>query len=66
MVYFVVAGYFNHPFLLFFSLYHINKEKLTFVLEKLSNGKVDEREIEELMRKFQLYDESFLRKVNRI
>ena len=47
-------------------IYHINKEKLTFVLEKLSNRKVDEREIEELMQKFQLYDESFLRKVNEI
>ena len=47
-------------------LYHIQKEKLTFVLEKLKGSKVNENEIKELMKKFELYDEHFLEHVNKI
>jgi len=47
-------------------LYHIHKEKLNYVLEKLKGAKVNENEIKRLMEKFGLYDEYFLEHVNEI
>ena len=47
-------------------VYHIEKEKLTFVLEKLSGKTIKENEIKKLMEKFCLYDESFLKRINQI
>ncbi len=47
-------------------VYHIQKEKLSYVLEKLNGAKVDESEFLEAMEKFYLMDEYFLEHVNEL
>lgn len=44
--------------------YKIQKDKLMYVLEKLNCTPVKEFEIDDLMKKFKLYDEWFLGNVN--
>lgn len=46
--------------------YEINKEKLLYVLEKLECSKVENKNIEKLMKKFNLFDEYFLENLNRL
>ena len=46
--------------------YFIDKEKLKFILEKLNGSKVSDDEVLNLMKKFCLYDECFLEKLNKI
>lgn len=40
--------------------YLINKEKIIFILAKLSNKKIKENEIEILLKKYHLLNEHFL------
>ena len=47
-------------------VYHIQKEKLSYILEKLNKAKVNKDEVEELMRKFCLMDEYFLKHINEL
>lgn len=47
-------------------IYHIQKEKLSKVLEKLNGSKVSENEFLNYMEKFYLMDEYFLDHVNKI
>ena len=44
--------------------YNIEKAKLIYVLERLSDRKISDDEIFDLMKKYYLFDESFLSKVN--
>jgi len=46
-------------------VYHINKEKLSYIIERLSGEKVKEKELKKYMRKFKLYDEYFLENINK-
>lgn len=46
--------------------YLINKKKLKFVLEKLKGSTVSDNEIFAVMKKFYLYDEYFLKNLNKI
>lgn len=46
--------------------YEINKEKLLYVLEKLECSRVENKNIEKLMKKFNLFDEYFLKNLNRL
>ena len=43
--------------------YHLDKEKLIFILSKLNNSSIKEDEIEKLMKKYQLFDEYFLKQI---
>ena len=47
-------------------VYHIQKEKLSHVLEKLNGTKVNEDKFLEAMEKFHLLDEYFLKHVNEL
>jgi len=47
-------------------IYQINKRKLISVLSILKNDKVEEKEINDLMKKYKLYDEFFLSQINKI
>jgi len=47
-------------------VYHIHKEKLSYVIERLNGSKVNDKEIKKYMEKFCLYDEYFLEHVNEI
>ena len=45
-------------------VYHINKEKLSYIIERLNGAKVEDKDLRKYMRKFRLYDEYFLEHVN--
>ena len=47
-------------------LYHIEKKKIIYILERLSNKKVEEKDIKKYMRKFKLYDEDFLGQMEKL
>ena len=47
-------------------VYLIDKNKLLYVLSKLKNTKIKESEIESLMEKYKLYDEYFLKNINKL
>ena len=47
-------------------VYHIKKEKLSYVLEKLNGSKVNEEEFLNLMERFCLMDEYFLEHINEL
>ena len=46
--------------------YEIENEKLIYILEKLEKRKVKEEEIKLLMHKYHLYDEEFLKNINKL
>ena len=46
--------------------YSIDKEKLLFVLSRIKEDEVKDEEIMELMEKYCLMDESFLKNVNKL
>ncbi|MBR5304341.1 MAG: hypothetical protein IKU37_05895 [Candidatus Gastranaerophilales bacterium] len=46
--------------------YTIRKEKLIYTLSKLASKNIDESEILELMKKYNLFDEYFLKTINKI
>ena len=46
--------------------YKIEKEKLIYILEKLEKREVKEEEIKLLMHKYCLYDEVFLKNINKL
>ena len=46
--------------------YSVDKDKLVYILERLTNKKVEEKEIRKLLKKYHLYDEYFLEHVNKI
>ncbi len=45
-------------------LYQIQKEKLIFIIEKLTDKKVDERKIKKHLKRLNLYNDDFLKNVN--
>ena len=47
-------------------IYHVQKEKLSQVLEKLNGSKVSEKDFLNYMEKFHLMDEYFLEHINKI
>ena len=46
--------------------YFLEKNKLIYILEKLEQKEVKEENIEELMNKYNLYDEEFLENINKL
>ena len=46
--------------------YCIQKHKLMLVIEKLNGEKINEDEIEKYLKKFNLYDDYFLKNVNNL
>jgi hypothetical protein len=46
--------------------YTINKEKLIYVLNELHQENIDESKILDLMKKYNLFDEYFLKTINKI
>ena len=46
--------------------YLIEKYKIMFVLSRLCNGKISEKEIYKLMEKYRLFDELFLENANKL
>lgn len=46
--------------------YTINKEKLIYVLNELRQENIDESKILDLMKKYNLFDEYFLKTINKI
>ena len=47
-------------------IYTINKEKLIFILSKLASKDIKESEITLLMKEYKLFDEYFLKTLNKI
>ncbi|MBR3604444.1 MAG: hypothetical protein IKL52_00260 [Candidatus Gastranaerophilales bacterium] len=43
--------------------YSIKKEKIIFILSKITNRKINENEIEKLMKKYHLFDKYFLENI---
>lgn len=47
-------------------VYYIEKEKLSYVIERLNGSKIEDVNLKKYMRKFCLYDEYFLEHVNEL
>lgn len=47
-------------------VYHIQKEKLLYILKRISNEKINEKDIKRYLKKYHLYDEYFLENINNI
>lgn len=47
-------------------VYTIRKNKLLYVLKKLNSKNIDEADILNLMKKYNLFDEYFLKTINKL
>lgn len=47
-------------------IYHIQKEKLISILEKISEKEINEKEIKKYLTKYKLYNEYFLKNINKL
>ena len=47
-------------------VYYVEKLKIIYVLKKISNKEIKEKDIRKYMRKYHLYDDYFLENVNKI